>query len=341
MGSLAHKRICVTGGSGFLGSVVCAKLREHRAEVFVPRHPSMDLPFKPIDELVEYGFDITCQSQVTDLFERSKPEIVIHLAAEVGGIGANQKQPGRFFYANMAMGLNLIEEARKRGVEKFVQIGTVCSYPEYCSMPFYENDLWSGYPEPTNAPYGVAKRALGVMLDAYRREYGFNGIYLIPANLYGPGDNFDPETSHVIPALIRKFCMAVEEGRDAVVCWGTGRASREFLYVDDAAEAIVTATAVHNRSQPINLGTAVDQYGHEITILQLAVMVARVCGYNGAIHWDASQPDGQQRRQVDTRRAIEQLNWRAETSLEEGLRRTIDWWKANKSAKTMRESRGG
>lgn len=312
MSNLAHKRICVTGGAGFLGSVVCAKLRTLGAEVFVPR--SRD-------------YDLTQADAVGWLFDAARPDIVIHLAAEVGGIGANQKHPGRFFYANMAMGLNLIEAACKRGVEKFVQVSTVCSYPEHCSVPFKEDDLWSGYPEPTNAPYGIAKRALGVMLDAYRREYGFNGVYLVPVNLYGPGDNFDPETSHVIPALIRKFCEAVEQEKESVVCWGTGNVTREFLYVDDAAEAIVTATAMHSGSQPINLGT-----GQEIVIRQLVGMIARLCGYDGPkpIHWDASKPDGQRRRRLDTTRAVERLGWRAKVGLEEGLRRTVEWWKANK-----------
>lgn len=292
-----------------MGRVVCAKLAERGvADVFVPRSRE---------------FDLTRRDAVTRLFDKARPEIVIHLAAEVGGIGANQKQPGRFFYANLAMGLHLIEEARRRRVGKFVQVGTVCAYPKYCEVPFREENLWEGYPEETNAPYGVAKRSLGVMLEAYRAQYGFNGVYLIPVNLYGPGDNFDPETSHVIPALIRKFCEAVDSGVDTVECWGGGKASREFLYVDDAAEAIVAATAIHNASEPINLGT-----GREITIADLAALIARLCGFKGRIIWDTTRPDGQPRRKLDTTRALALLNWQAQVGLEDGLRRTIDWWRS-------------
>ncbi len=305
---LAGKRVCVTGGGGFLGQVVCARLRaEGVPDVFAPRSGE---------------FDLTQAVAVSQMLEQAKPQIVIHLAAEVGGIGANQEQPGRFFYANMAMGLHLIEQARRSGVEKFVQIGSVCGYPRDCPVPFREADLWSGYPEETNAPYGVAKRALGVMLDAYRSEYAFNGLYLVPVNLYGPRDNFDSKTSHVIPALIRKFCDAALRGTEQVTCWGSGRASREFLYVDDAADAIVRAADVHNASQPINLGT-----GREITIAALAELVAGLCGFDGRIVWDRSKPDGQPRRRLDTARAAELLDWRARISLEEGLRRTIDWWR--------------
>ncbi len=305
---LVDKRVCVTGGAGFLGRAVCAKLSERGVlDVFVPRARE---------------YDLTRAEAVGRLFDESKPEIVIHLAAEVGGIGANRKQPGRFFYANMAMGLHLIEEARRRGVEKFVQVGTVCAYPKHCDVPFREENLWNGYPEETNAPYGVAKRALGVMLEAYRTQYGFNGIYLVPVNLYGPGDNFDPETSHVIPALIRKFCAAVDSGVDTVTCWGSGNASREFLYVDDAAEGIIRATEIHNDSQPINLGT-----GREITIADLAALIGRLCGFTGGIIWDTTRPDGQHRRRLDTTRAASILRWRAEVGLDEGLRRTIEWWR--------------
>ncbi len=305
--NLSGLRICVTGGAGFLGRAVCAALNVCGvADVFVPRSRE---------------FDLTRAEDVARLFDQSRPDIVIHLAAEVGGIAANRVNPGRYFYANLAMGLHLIEEARRRGVEKFVQVGTVCAYPKHCEVPFREESLWSGYPEETNAPYGVAKRALGVMLDAYRTQYGFNGVYLIPVNLYGPGDSFDPETSHVIPALIRKFCEAADKDIETVTCWGGGLASREFLYADDAAEASVTATAIHNDSQPINLGT-----GHEITIADLADLTARLCGFTGRIVWDATRPDGQPRRQLDTARAAALLNWQAKVDLEEGLRRTIDWW---------------
>jgi GDP-L-fucose synthase len=298
----------VTGGAGFLGRTVCAKLRERGVrELFVPRRRE---------------FDLTQADAVARTFDAARPDVVIHLAAEVGGIGANEADPGRYFYANMAMGLHLIEESRRRGVEKFVQVGTVCSYPKFCAVPFCEGDLWGGYPEETNAPYGVAKRALGVMLDAYRRQYGFNGVYLIPVNLYGPGDNFDPRTSHVVPAMIRRFCEAIDEGRDEVTCWGTGNASRELLYVEDAAEAIVLAAAALNDSAPINLGT-----GREITIARLAEMIADFCGYRGRVAWDSSRTDGQPRRCLDTSRAERLLAWRATTTLEEGLRRTIEWWR--------------
>lgn len=286
---------------------MCKRLQaEGVSDLFVPRSSQ---------------FDLTDSQAVEALFDVAQPEIVIHLAAEVGGIGANQKRPGRFFYANMVMGLHLIEESRRRGVEKFVQVGSVCGYPKNCPVPFREVDLWSGYPEETNAPYGVTKRALGVMLDAYRDEYGFNGVYLVPVNLYGPGDNFDLETSHVIPALIRKFDGAVRSGIREVICWGSGKVSREFLYVEDAADAIVKAAAVHNDSQPINLGT-----GREITIAQLAALIAKLCGFDGEIGWDSSRPDGQPRRQLDVSRAVELLGWRAEVDLEEGLRSTVDWW---------------
>lgn len=304
----ADKRICVTGGAGFLGRVVCAELKRRGVtDVLVPRSRE---------------YDLTKADAVARLFDKARPNIVIHLAAEVGGIGANQKQPGRFFYANMAMGLNMIEEARVREIEKFVQVGTVCAYPKHCDVPFREADLWDGYPEETNAPYGVAKRALGVMLEAYRAQYGFNGLFLVPVNLYGPGDDFDPDTSHVIPALIRKFTEAVDRGVDTVTCWGSGKASREFLYVDDAAEAIVKATETHNDSGPMNLGT-----GREITIADVATLIAGLCGFGGRIIWDTTRPDGQPRRRLDTTRAASILGWRAKVDLENGLRRTIEWWR--------------
>ncbi len=305
---LVNKRVCVTGGAGFLGRPVCERLAQRGVvDLFVPR--SRD-------------FDLTQADHVARMFDAAQPDIIIHLAAQVGGIGANRRQPGRFFYANMAMGLHLIEEARRRQVEKFVQVGTVCAYPKHCQTPFREQDLWKGYPEETNAPYGVAKRALGVMIGAYRAQYDFNGIYLIPVNLYGPGDNFDVETSHVIPALIRKFCEAVDTQTRSVTCWGHGQASREFLYVDDAADAIVRATEKHNDSEPINLGT-----GREIQICDLADLIARLCGFDAEILWDTSQPDGQPRRRLDTTRATTLLGWRAAVDLEDGLRRTIEWWR--------------
>ena len=238
-------------------------------------------------------------------------------------IGANRRSAGRFFFANMAMGLNLIEEARRRGIDKFVQVGTACSYPEKCKVPFHEDHLRDGYPDKTNAPYGIAKRALGVMLDAYREQYDFKGIYLIPANLFGPEDNFNLETSHVIPALIRKFCDAVDNDIQAVRCWGSGKVTREFLYVDDAAEAIVTATSRYDGPQAINLGT-----GRDISIADLATLIAKLCGFHGKIIWDTSRPDGQRCRQLDTRLASRLLHWQAKVDLEEGLGRTLAWWRS-------------
>lgn len=302
------KRVCVTGGSGFLGRVVVQQLETCApACTFIPRSGE---------------FDLTSAEGVERMMTAARPDIVIHLAAEVGGIGANQASPGRFFYANMAMGLHLIEASRKRGVQRFVQVGTVCAYPKHCPLPFCEDDLWSGYPEETNAPYGVAKRALGTMLEAYQDQYDFPGAYVIPVNLYGPGDNFDLETSHVIPALIRKFESAVQNGRTEVTCWGTGRASREFLYVDDAAAGILIAAAALDAPTPVNLGTC-----HEIEIATLAGTIAELCGFRGKIIWDASRPDGQPRRKLDVSRAEALLGWKARVSLEEGLRRTLNWWR--------------
>jgi GDP-L-fucose synthase len=308
-GFWADKRVCVTGGAGFLGRVVCRLLAGRgAADVFVPRSSE---------------YDLTGAAAVSRMFDAARPDVVIHLAAEVGGIGANQRRPGRFFYANMAMGLHLIEEARRRGVARFVQVGTVCGYPRDCAVPFRESDLFAGYPEETNAPYGIAKRSLAVMLRAYRAEYGLPGVYVLPVNLYGPGDNFDPATSHVIPALIRRFDEAAREGHEVVTCWGTGRASREFLYVDDAAEGLVRAAEKLDDPEPINLGT-----GSEITIAALAEKVAAQCGYKGRTAWDASRPDGQPRRRLDTSRAKALLGWRATVGLNEGLRRTVTWWRA-------------
>jgi GDP-L-fucose synthase len=313
MGSiLADKRVCVTGGAGFLGRHVCARLQKEAVrELFVPRSAQ---------------FDLTREPDVRRLFETQRPHVVIHLAAEVGGIGANQRHPGRFFHANMAMGLHLIEASRIFGVDKFVQVGSVCAYPKHCPPPFHEDDLWNGYPEETNAPYGVAKRALGVMLSAYRQEYGMNGVYLIPTNLYGPEDNMDPHSSHVIPAMIRKFQEAVDHEHEAVVCWGRGTATREFLYVDDAADAIVTAANRYEDPTPLNLGG-----GEEIRMSDLAMQIAALCEFRGRIEWDKSQPDGQPRRRLDARRALQRLGWRPKVSLQEGLRRTVEWWRNAKS----------
>lgn len=303
-------RVCVTGGGGFLGRVVCQKLRDRGVRdenLFIPRRR---------------GYDITREADVIRMYDDARPDVVIHLAAEVGGIGANRDHPGRFFFANMAMGLHLIEHARRRGIRKFVQTGTVCAYPKFAPVPFKEEDLWNGYPEETNAPYGVAKKALFVMLDGYKREYGLNSSVAVPVNLYGPYDNFDPHTSHVIPALIRKCEEARVAKAPSITCWGTGGASREFLYVDDAAEGIIRCAEVIDDPDPINLGT-----GNEITIKNLVELIARLCGFDGAIKWDASKPDGQPRRQLDTTRAAQRLGWRAEVSFEEGLKRTINWWR--------------
>ena len=301
------RRVCVTGGRGFLGRVLCRQLKEVGCDsVIVPERRR---------------YDLTESEAVDRLLTRLRPDVIFHLAAEVGGIGANRLQPGRFFYANLAMGLHLIEAARKHGVEKFVQVGTVCAYPKHCPVPFREADLWNGYPEETNAPYGIAKKALLVMLQAYRKQYGFNGVYVLPVNLYGPGDNFDPETSHVIPALIRKFHEAKRQGWTAVTCWGTGHASREFLYVDDAADAILLAAERLDDSEPVNIGS-----GREITIRHLAGRIAELIGFEGTIEWDASRPNGQPRRRLDVSRAADLLQWRAKVDLETGLKRTIDWW---------------
>lgn len=307
-----NSRVIVTGGSGFLGSVVCRKLRERGArEIFVPRSAQHDLRE---------------QAGVRRMFDDfGTPEVLIHLAARVGGIGANRKNPGAFFHDNMAMGLHLMEESRIRGVAKVVNIGTVCAYPKYTPVPFHENDLWNGYPEETNAPYGIAKKALLVMGQGYRAQYGMDVIYLLPVNLYGPGDNFDPESSHVIPALIRKFLEARDTNEPEVVCWGTGSPSREFLYVDDAAEGIVLAAERYDGAEPVNLGTH-----REISIKDLSETIARLVGYNGRIVWDHTKPDGQPRRCLDTSRAMMLFGFRAQMGFEEGLRRTIAWWESHR-----------
>ncbi len=309
MSYLKNKRICVTGGAGFLGRFICDKLRERGVadeNIFVPRRKD---------------YDLTQEADVVRLYKDAKPEVVIHLAAEVGGIGANRDHPGRFFFANMAMGLHLIEHGRANGLEKFVQTGTVCAYPKFTPVPFKETELWNGYPEETNAPYGVAKKALFVMLDGYKREYGLNSAVVVPVNLYGPHDNFDPHSSHVIPALIRKCIEARDAGDDHITCWGTGSASREFLYVEDAAEAIVTATEKLDTPDPINLGTNM-----EITIKDLVELIAKLCKFTGKIEWDATKPDGQPRRCLDTSKAKEAMGWEAEVGFEEGLKRTIEWF---------------
>jgi GDP-L-fucose synthase len=317
---MAMKRICVTGGAGFLGRAVCKALAaKGETRVLVPRSAMYDLTLRGEAEAL-----LRCES-----------EIIIHLAATCGGIGANKAEPGRFFYDNMAMGLNMIEEARIRNVERFVLVGTVCSYPKHCPVPFREEDLWNGYPEETNAPYGVAKRALGTMLDAYRAQYGFNGVYLLPANLYGPGDNFDPQTSHVIPAMIRKFCKAVDDKAESVTLWGTGKPTREFLYVDDAGEAIAMAALTCDEPGPINLGAAHNATvagrmagaEAEVSIADVAKIIAGLCGFKGSIGWAGHWIDGQPRRVLDSRRAWEVLGWIPQVRLNDGLRRTIEWWR--------------
>ena len=297
----------VSGGAGFLGAQVVRKLHERgAAHVFVPRSAEFDLREK---------------EAILRALDWAKPDVVIHLAAVVGGIGANRANPGKFFYDNAIMGIQLMEQARLVGVEKFVAVGTVCAYPKHTPVPFREDDLWNGYPEETNAPYGLAKKMLLVQGQAYREQYGFNSIYLLPVNLYGPGDNFDPATSHVIPALIRKILEAKERGDDHIVAWGTGSASREFLYVEDAAEGIVLATERFDGPEPVNLGS-----GREVTIRELVETIARVCEFRGGIRWDRSKPDGQPRRMLDTSRAKRLFGFEARTGLEEGLRRTVEWY---------------
>lgn len=310
--SLKDQHILVTGGAGFLGKFVVEKLKERGVpphQIFVPRSKS---------------YDLTKMSNVTRVYQEFHPQIVIHLAAKVGGIGANLAYPATFFYENLIMGVQLMEQARLHKVQKFVCLGTICSYPKHTPIPFKEENLWDGYPEETNAPYGIAKKALLVQLQAYRQQYGFNGIYLMPTNLYGPGDNFDPQGSHVIPALIRKCLEAVQKGRDEIVVWGTGTPTRDFLYVEDAAHAIVLATEKYEASQPVNLGS-----GREISIRKLAEIIVRLTGFKGKIIYDISQPDGQPRRWVDSSRAQKEFGFSAQTFLEEGLKRTIEWYLAN------------
>jgi len=306
-GFWGSQRVVVTGGAGFLGSFVCERLRACGAgEIIVPRRKDGDL---------------TNAAAARRLYADARPDMVIHLAAEVGGIGANQANPGRYFYANMAMGLHLIEEGRKFGLKKFLQVGTVCAYPKLTPVPFKEEDLWNGYPEETNAPYGIAKKALLVMLQAYRRQYGFNGIYLLPVNLYGPRDNFDPATSHVIPALIRKCIAAKRRGAESISCWGTGAASREFLFVKDCAAGIVLAAERYDGAEPVNLGS-----GREISIRDLATLIVRLTGCACRVEWDAGKPDGQPRRCLNVERAGRLFGFQAQVSLEEGLRETIAWF---------------
>jgi GDP-L-fucose synthase len=305
---LPAKRIVVTGGSGFLGSVIVKKLQQRPwvKAVLVPR---------------SQVYDLRREEAVIRMYEELRPDIVIHAAGVVGGIGINRENPAKFFYDNLIMGVQTLHYAHNYGVEKFVTIGTICSYPKFTPVPFKEENLWNGYPEETNAPYGLAKKMLLVQSEAYRQQYDFNAIYLLPVNLYGPGDNFDLHTSHVIPALIRKFIEAHESGQNAVTLWGDGSPTREFLYVDDCAEAIVLATERYNKPAPVNIGA-----GFEISIKDLAHLIARLIGFRGEIIWDTDKPGGQPRRSLDTSRALKEFGWQAKVALQEGLSHTIAWY---------------
>ena len=301
-------RVLVTGGGGFLGRKVVERLRDHGHEAFIAGRSD---------------YDLTSAGDTARLFADSRPELVLHLAAEVGGIGANRANPGRYWYANLMMGAHVIEQSRLLDVRKLVLVGTICAYPKFAPVPFREDDLWDGYPEETNAPYGVAKKSLLVGAQAYRDQYGLNAIYLLPVNLYGPADNFDLETSHVIPALIRKMVDAQERGQSEIVLWGDGSPTREFLYVDDCAEGLVLAAERYDGAEPVNLGT-----GHEISIRELAELVGDLTGFDGEIRWDTSKPNGQPRRALDVSRADALFGFRARTPLREGLERTIAWYRA-------------
>lgn len=305
-----ENRIVVTGGAGFLGGYVVKGLQKRGCKnILVPK----------IEE-----YDLVKMNDIVRMYEDMRPDIVIHLAAVVGGIGANREHPGEFFYKNLMMGAQLIEEGRIRNVKKFVALGTVCAYPKFTPVPFKEENLWNGYPEESNAPYGLAKKMLLVQSQAYRAEYGFNSIFLLPVNLYGPGDHFDPKSSHVIPALIKKCVDAIESGADHIDCWGTGKSSREFIYVADAAEGILLATEHYNGNEPVNIGA-----GFEITIKELAEKITKITGFKGEIRWDSSKPDGQPRRCLDVSRAKEYFGFEAKTSFEEGLKKTIKWYREN------------
>jgi GDP-L-fucose synthase len=311
-GFFENRRVVVTGGAGFLGRYVTEGLQKRGCKnILVPK----------IEE-----YDLVNLKDIIRMYDDMKPDIVIHLAAVVGGIGANREHPGEFFYKNLMMGVQLIERGRLRNIEKFVAIGTVCAYPKFTPVPFKEDDLWNGYPEETNAPYGLAKKMLLVQSQAYRAEYGFNSIFLLPVNLYGPGDNFDPKSSHVIPALIKKCVDAIKARDDYIECWGTGNVSREFIYAADAAEGILLATEQYNGAEPVNIGA-----GFEITIKELAVKIAELAGFYGEIRWDSTKPDGQPRRCLNTSRAKKLFGFEAKTDFDEGLRATIEWYRANKN----------
>lgn len=312
MSWLAGKRVTVTGGAGFLGTYVTGKLRELGCRgIFVPGSKE---------------YNLVDNEAVKRLYRDSQPDVVIHLAARVGGIGANRENPGKFFYDNLMMGVQMMEQGRVFGLEKFVAVGTTCAYPKFTPVPFKEDDLWNGYPEETNAPYGLAKKMLLVQAQAYRQQYGFNAIYLLPVNFYGPGDNFNPESSHVIPALIKKCVDAIEEARDEIVVWGTGKPTREFLYVEDAAEGIVTATEKYDKSEPVNLGA-----NFEISIKDLVKLIVKLTGFKGRIVWDTSRPDGQPKRRLDTSRAKRGFGFKARTDFEDGLKRTIEWYRLKRA----------
>jgi len=304
-----NKRLTVTGGRGFLGTHLIKKLREERGykNIFIA-----DLP----------EYDLRSLDDIKRMFDSQRPDIVIHLVAVVGGIGANRKNPGRFFYDNAIMGIQLMHEACLRKIEKFVALGTICAYPKFTPVPCKEENLWNGYPEETNAPYGLAKKMLLVQAQAYRQQYGFSAIYLLPVNLYGPGDNFDPKSSHVVPALIKKCFDSKEKGESHIVVWGTGKASREFLYVEDAAEAIILAAEKYNKPDPVNIGA-----GFEITIKKLVRLIAKFTGFNEKIIWDDKRPDGQPRRCLDTSKAEDEFGFKARMNFEEGLKKTIAWYK--------------
>lgn len=310
-GFLKDKRVVVTGGAGFLGGYVIDKLKQRGCQnILVP--------------LIN-DYDLVKAGDIVRMYEDMRPDIVIHLAAVVGGIGANLEHPGEFFYKNLMMGVQLIEQGRLFGLEKFVAIGTICAYPKFTPVPFKEDDLWVGYPEETNAPYGLAKKMLLVQSQAYRQEYGFNSIFLLPVNLYGPNDNFDSASSHVIPALIKKCVDAIDSGDDYIDCWGTGSASREFIYADNAAEGIVLAAEKYNGPEPINIGA-----GFEITIKDLVDKIVKLTGFKGEVRWDSSKPDGQPRRMLDVSRAKELFGFEAKTDFDAGLKATIDWYRANR-----------